>query len=543
MQFDLRYSDTAELNGGRSIDMSVMMPAPGFGPFRLLARAGQGPRGPVFIALRTASGASESPCLLEISTFATGEDDAERTFTRDTEAASRIQHRNVVAILDRGATPAGHYVATPYLDRCTLAELQDRHRAIRPPRLVIAAVLDALHGLHAAHAFRKDGAAQPLVHGSLCPEHLTVGADGTCRLAGFGNARPRVLTRPSHRSATATAYLAPEQLHDGAVDHRADLFAMGVVLWNALTGKKLFHDPIDHMTMSNVLERKVPRPSSVGLCPPPALDAIAMKALERDPERRFQSADELAGALRDVARGAACLAAASELAEWVSASFGRELAERRLAVQVLVTDPPASDLATFPPLTATVSAEASARDYLSLEELARAVERVPRAQPPAATPVPAIAAPDAAPRRRLTTVGALAFGAVASMIGWRWSLAASARDDVVAAAPAAAPVAPAVRPPALDVTVLEVRSLPSDAGPAPEAPAPAPAPSRAATTAATPSRSTLRTVRRPSRAAPPAPPRSAPAATAPVAPEPRPDPPTPEAPRPTLETNPYLYNK
>jgi len=67
-----------------------------------------------------------------------------------------------------------------------------------------------------------------------------VGADGTCRLPGSASTAPRA-DKPSHRSATAIAYLAPEQLHGGPSDHRADLFAMGVVLWNALTGKKLFH--------------------------------------------------------------------------------------------------------------------------------------------------------------------------------------------------------------------------------------------------------------------------------------------------------------
>jgi serine/threonine-protein kinase len=434
----------------------------------------------------------------------------------------------------------------PYLDGATLAELQDRHRAIRPPRLVIAAVLDALHGLHAAHAYRRDGVALPLIHGGLTPDQLWIGSDGACRITGFGNARPRVQTRPSHRSAAATAYLAPEQLQGGAVDHRSDLFAIGVVLWNALTGKKLFHDPIDHMTMSNVLERKVPKPSAIGLCPPPALDAIVLAALDRDPERRFQSAAELAGALRDVARGAGCLASGSELAEWLAATFGHELAEQREIVAELAARPPSTaELPALPRLVAPLAPEATARDYLSLDELSRALAPVPRAPEPPPPEPASVNYPEAPPRRRLATTAAVAFAAVTCVLGWRWSVTSSQGGEVAMAEPIEGPLA-AARVPArsLEVSVLEVRSLPAAAAPRVADP-PAAAPARLAPAATvSPSRQAVHTTHKPVHTppGPPAPPPRAVEIHSDPAPPPEPPKP-PDAPRPALESNPYLYNK
>ena len=589
--------------------MTVMMDELGFGPYRVLARAGQGARGPVFVAKVNAAATADSLYLLEVSGFTSGEDEPLRAFVRDTESAARIQHRNVLGIVERGATTAGHYIVMPYIEGCTLAEIEERQRTLRSPWLVIAAVLDALHGIHAAHSFRKDGAAQPLIHGSVSPDQLLIGLDGICRISGFGAARPRIQTKPSNRIAAATAYLSPEQVNGATIDHRADLFAIGVVLWNALTGKKLFHDPIEHMTMSNVLDRMIPRPSTIGLSPPPILDGIVMKALERDPARRFQSAAEMADALRDVARGAASMTTGAELAAWVSAAFGTELATRRHVIRELAArpQPPGAQLAVLPRLVARPSADAVERDYLSLDELARAVEPAPwfppvpspsppsgRSRPPSVpsrSPDPAPNAYPEAPRpRRLALVASAAFAVVAGVLGWRWSVMSSTIAPVPAGATAAgathAPApAPPPRPPGIEITVLDVRSIPEVTSPKPASPAieatspaiepappaiepappaiePAPPAIEAASPAIEPASPAIepappaieparapaaaspgrppRTVRRPPRPSPPS--RSSEVRA--ESPEPKtlePAPARPESARPPLEANPYIY--
>jgi serine/threonine-protein kinase len=563
--------------------MTVIIDTPEFGHYDVLARIGEAPRGSLSVAC--AGEASESLYLLEDSVFATGEDEPQRAFIHDLEHASRIQHRNLVGIVELGATGTGHYVVMPYLEAATFTELQERHRAIRPPRLVLAMVIDALHGLHAAHSFRADSIAQPLVHGSLSPEHLWVGLDGVCRIRGFGHAQPPAPTKSPLRS-TAPGYRAPEQLTGGAIDRRTDLFSIGVVLWNALTGKKLFHDRVEHMTMSNVFDRKIPRPSTLGLSPPPVLDAIVMKALERDPQRRFQDAAEMAGALRDVARGAACLASGTEVAEWVAQTFGAELTARRAALHELAAQPrprrgSRAEIAMLPRLVAPTAAEIAARDYLSLDELARANQL--RSSSPRAS---SLAGPVAEPRtrQRHAIVAGLVFAAVAGVLGWRWSVASV---PAAPGPPADLVPPPAVATPGLEVRVLTVRTAApavpvpaaatiirtSEAVPAPEPAPPAIAPlppgakpaitappppgAKPAITAppppatkpaiTAPPRPPPQPIRRPVRAAAPAastePPVDLPEARAveshPDASSPRPE----SAPRPPLESNPYLYNK
>jgi hypothetical protein len=544
--------------------MTATIDAPDFGQYDLLAKIGEGPRGPICVVCiappdeTPESSGSESLYLLEDSVFATGEDELSQAFGHDLEHASRIQHRNVVGVLELGATATGRYVVMPYLDSATLSEVCDRHRAIRPPRMIVAAVIDALHGLHAAHAFRDGGVAQPLIHGSVSPDQLWIGLDGACRIAGFGHAQPPVQTKSPLRG-TAPGYVAPEQLVGGALDARTDVFSVGVVLWNALTGKRLFHDRIEHMTMSNVLERKIPRPSTIGLSPPPVLDAIVLKALEREPERRFQDAAEMAGALRDAARGAGCLAPGAELADWISQSFGAELAARRDKVRELAARPRSarSAVVVLPRLAGAGpgSPDPAARDYLSLDELARA--NAPRPSRP-----PGAIAPDAPARgnNRLGIVTVLAFAAVAAVITWRWSVASSSPVAASAESPAAA----APRTPAVEATVLEIRTAPAPAAAAPPPPPsattaaktveppppvrrppppavrPAPPPSRAPAPAKRPARTTATVAAPPPASDARAEPPEVRAADS----HPDPAPPRPEpAPRPTLESNPYLYNK
>jgi serine/threonine-protein kinase len=474
-----------------------------FGSYELLARIGEGPRGPVFVARRPGDAATEVLYVVALSTFATGEDELMRAFVRDVETIARLRHPHVLGVVEIGVNTAGHYVVMEHVDGASLSAVQDRHRAIRPPRLVMTTMLDALDGLHAAHSIREDGAVQPVVHGSLSSDSLLLGLDGACRITGFGHVRPRVQTKPSHRNTTATGYLAPEQVTGDALDPRTDVFALGVVLWNALTGRRLFHDRVEHMTMSNVLERKIPRPSTIGLCPPPALDAVVMKALERDPDHRFQSASEMAGALRAAARAAACLAAGTEVGEWLTTTFGSELAVRRHAIRELINHP--APRRQIPVLASPGSApSADSRDELSLDELARASAAPPRRSTALAV-APIAYPPEPGQRRQLATVAAASLLMVGLLIAWRWSTV-SAAPDVTAALDRDATEPAAGGPgagPELEVTVLDVRTATIDpavpaTGPAAataQGPAAASAPGPAATTTPGPAAATASAAR------------------------------------------------
>jgi serine/threonine-protein kinase len=194
-------------------------------------------------------------------------------------------------------------------------------------------IIDALAGLHAAHTLQDEsGAELRLVHCDVSPENLLVGVDGTCRLTDFG------VARKANRSIGATTkgkpgYVSPEQIAGQTFDHRADIFSMGVVLWNSLTGQKLFSGASIEETLEQVCTKEIPAPSAIGIVSsPPKLDRVVLRALSREPSERFSTADDMLTALREIELPIGELATTREIAAWVREVAGGELTQRRLAI-------------------------------------------------------------------------------------------------------------------------------------------------------------------------------------------------------------------
>ena len=252
--------------------------------------------------------------------------------------AARLHHPNVVPIVDIGTQDGLSYVVMEYVEGCTLAALLRKHPEGRPARLIVPVLIDALDGLHAAHTLRDDNGSQlNLVHRDVSPQNMLIGIDGASRITDFGIAKAETrvtATVPGTRKGKL-AYMAPEQLlDDGArIDRRADVFSAGAVLWNALTGLSLFRGESDAATLHNILYKPVPAPSTVGLKPPAIFDEVCMRALERDPDKRYDSALEMAEALRQVAIAHRALGSRGEVAQWVTSTFGPEFEERRKAIR------------------------------------------------------------------------------------------------------------------------------------------------------------------------------------------------------------------
>jgi serine/threonine-protein kinase len=199
-------------------------------------------------------------------------------------------------------------------------------------------VLDTLSGLEAAHALTdEDGNPMNLVHRDVSPHNVLVGVDGSARLTDFGVARAesRISTTRPGQIKGKLAFMSPEQIRCQEIDRRADIFSVGCMLWSALTGRRLFLGANDAETMSNILKADIVPPSSVGLVPPDAFDAICLKALERDRDNRWASAGEMEQALREAANKAGLLGTRNEVADWVTSAFGDDLKARRAAVRSL----------------------------------------------------------------------------------------------------------------------------------------------------------------------------------------------------------------
>jgi serine/threonine protein kinase len=255
-----------------------------------------------------------------------------RLFLQEARVAASIHHPNVVSIIDAGVSNGQPYVAMDYVEGLSLSGLLERSRSRRSPRLLVPIILDALNGLHAAHeASGDDGTPLGLVHCDISPQNLLVGTDGIGRLTDFGVARARGLHQRTTRGKPA--FLSPEQLIGETLDRRSDIFSIGTVMWCALTGEHLFKGSSIEATMTNVIRRRIEPPSHVGLKPPECLDALVLKALERDPQHRFQSAAEMLDGLREVALANDLFGASSEVAEWIQRSFGPDLERRRRVVR------------------------------------------------------------------------------------------------------------------------------------------------------------------------------------------------------------------
>nr|MBK7069487.1 serine/threonine protein kinase [Deltaproteobacteria bacterium] len=236
------------------------------------------------------------PHLLRDETFV-------QMFLDEGRLAARIHHPNVVGTLDLERSPEGLYIVSEYIEGDQLLGLYKSARATeqRIPRpIALRIALDVLAGLQAAHDLTDDlGTALRIVHRDVSPHNILVGADGITRITDFGiaKAEERIADTRSGIVKGKLSYMAPEQPNDSPIDRRADLFSLGTVLWECLTGRRLFPGKTDAEVLQALLNRPIPRLRAVDHDLPEALDGVLARALDRDPARRWQSAREFADAL------------------------------------------------------------------------------------------------------------------------------------------------------------------------------------------------------------------------------------------------------
>ncbi len=254
--------------------------------------------------------------------------------------AARIHHPNVVSIQEvEQSREHGYYLVMDYVEGFTLWDLSNalqqapwRQRA----RMVIRIVLDSLNGLEAAHTLLDDeGRPLGVVHRDVSPQNILVAVNGIARVTDFGIAKAatRMTTTRVGQVKGKLAYMAPEQAKGLSLDTRADVWAVAVVLWESLTGRRLFKGTNDSDTYRRVLNAPVPRLNEMFSEAPAALSDLILRALERDVNRRVASAREFSQALESVARAHSLLADPHEISAWIRERFAAELALRRDAIK------------------------------------------------------------------------------------------------------------------------------------------------------------------------------------------------------------------
>jgi eukaryotic-like serine/threonine-protein kinase len=277
-------------------------------------------------------------------------------FLDEARLAARIHHPNVVPILEIGESDQGYYLVMEYIEGDTAARFLARsaHDGSRlPPPVAMRIVVDALTGLHAAHELRDDERKPlELVHRDVSPQNILVGVDGVSRITDFGVARAatRLSTTKSGQLKGKLAYMAPEQARGIEIDRRADIFAMGAVMWELLAGKRLFKGEGEAETLNRVLFEPIPLLRDFDPSTPPAIEAICVRALQREREYRFENAAEMADALERTARSLHCLASAREVATYVDSVIGQEISQQRDAVRAWLagSEPSRNDRVSVP---------------------------------------------------------------------------------------------------------------------------------------------------------------------------------------------------
>jgi serine/threonine-protein kinase len=229
-----------------------------------------------------------------------------RMFIDEARLTARVSHPNVVPILDVLAEGGNLYLVMDYVQGLSLARLVS-DAASRGERLPIpvacAIMVDVLSGLHAAHeALGENGRRLDIVHRDVSPQNVLVGEDGIARVLDFGVAKA---TSRMHETTDGAvkgklAYMSPEQAAGSNVDRRSDLFSASIVFWELLTGTPLFKRDSPQATLTALLQNKVDPPSRFAPDLSPAVDALVLHGLARDPDARPASALEMARRLEAI---------------------------------------------------------------------------------------------------------------------------------------------------------------------------------------------------------------------------------------------------
>jgi serine/threonine protein kinase len=308
-----------------------------FGRYRLLGLLGQGGMGRLYIAERRGvQGFVKIVALKRILPHLADSAQLREMFLNEARIAARLEHPNIVATYELGEVEGKYFISMEYLPGEDLSAVIARCQGTPAIPIEIAAALaqQAAQGLQYAHDARDgQGRLIGLVHRDVNPRNIFVTYHGVLKLLDFGMVR----NPAGPKSVPGTfkgkyGYCAPEQLEGGRVDSRTDVFCLGIVLWESLTGSRLFDARTDAETIDAVRSRHVEAPTALRPEVPRTLEEIALRALARDPARRYQSAQEMSEALDRFLIERKTQPTAVTVGQWMESIFGAERAALKKSI-------------------------------------------------------------------------------------------------------------------------------------------------------------------------------------------------------------------
>ncbi len=314
-------------------------PPPGatwfLGRYRIVDTIGVGGMATVHLArVDGVGGFQKWVAIKRIHADMTEDDQFVRMFLDEARIAASISHPNVAQVFELGQQRDAYWIAMEYLHGEPLRETMRVHEetGVRmSPDLAARIVADAAEGLHAAHELRgKDGEPLNLVHRDVTPHNLFVTYDGTVKVVDFGIAKVagRLSSTMAGTLKGKIAYMSPEQIFGKEVDRRADIFSLGVVLWELSTGQRLFRSNSEAETLGRVRACIVPTPSMIVPSYPAELESIVMRALSKDRNARQDTARELSRSLQQYLIHAKSFVGSEEISEHMARLFGDRMPQR-----------------------------------------------------------------------------------------------------------------------------------------------------------------------------------------------------------------------
>lgn len=320
---------------------SELLPGTIVGRYQILTEIASGGMATVYLArAKGAAGFSRLVALKRPHRHVTQDPQSLAMFMDEARLAAWIHDPHVVSTLDLGYIEGELYLAMEFIEgdglNGLLTNAQEQQRQV-PLGITLQVMSDVLIGLHTAHELcDESGAPLNLVHRDVSPHNILVGVDGLARITDFGiaHARARMGSDTLRGQIKGKfAYMAPEQLSGGKLDRRVDIFACGLVLWECLASRRVFHSPHGEMALiSSILLEPLPNLKDFRADLPEPLYAIVARALEKDPSARFSSCLEFFEAIETLRQVGIPFSSAREVGQWVRELSGEHIERLRRAI-------------------------------------------------------------------------------------------------------------------------------------------------------------------------------------------------------------------
>lgn len=382
-----------------------------FGRYFLLDQVAQGGMAEIYRArMASLDGAGRFIVIKRIQAGFGENNEFLQMFKSEIKVTMGFNHPNIVQLYDYGDEAGQPFIAMEFVDGRNLRQFITRFNELRQPfpvELAAYVIEQVASGLHYAHSFKDKITGQPLniVHRDISPQNILISYEGTVKVIDFGIAKAATNVESTRAGVIKgkPSYLSPEQISGEALDGRSDIFSLGAVLWEVLTGKKLFAGDNDLAVLKLIesCHSHVKPPSTINPRVPKELDYIVLKALAKNRDKRFQTADEFQRALHKFLYNYMTEFNPSDLSYYAKDLFKNEIVEDRKKIQRLndeverllrgtqieiVTSAAPQGFAEHDENTTTTidSARRSPSDGISVrpESTALQVERNPNLMPP-----------------------------------------------------------------------------------------------------------------------------------------------------------------